>query len=181
MSTIPIPKEIKANVMSKNGTKVPGKDGSHVILFQKCSEHIGTDSSPFIIYLFTSPGIIREINETLLTLIPKVDALASTNQFRPISLWNVTYKVVAKCIANMLKALMPHLVHLNKSSFVTNRHIIDNIVIFQETVHSMPSKLGKKGYMLLKVDIAKAYNKIVWDFMEETLTSANIPNICIIL
>ena len=55
------------------------------------------------------------------------------------------------------------------TSFVPGRHIIDNIVIAQEVIHSMCKKTGKKGFMAIKVDLEKAYDRLNWDFIYETL------------
>ncbi|CAL1367787.1 unnamed protein product [Linum trigynum] len=171
--------EVRATLMDMKGLKAPGKDGFHAIFFQKCWGVVGREFFLLISSCFSNPSKIRSLNQTLLALIPKVDAPASMSQFRPISLCNVGYKVVAKTIANRLKSLMPHLVHPNQSSFVPNRHITDNILILQETVHSMARKGGKKGTMLLKVDLAKAYDRIDWTFLEETLMLAGIPTQCV--
>ncbi|CAL1402684.1 unnamed protein product [Linum trigynum] len=171
--------DIIAVLMGMNGLKAPGKDGFHALFFQKCWNTVGTDFASLVLKCFAIPSTIQSINETLLALIPKVDSPSSMNHFRPISLCNVGYKVIAKCIANNLKHLMPHLVHPNQSSFVPKHHITDNIIILQETVHSMSRKTGKKGTMLLKIDLAKAYDRIDWKFLEETLMAARFPSSCI--
>ncbi|CAL1372010.1 unnamed protein product [Linum trigynum] len=109
---------------------------------------------------YCHPNGIISLNQTIIALIPKVDAPASVIQFRPIALCNVGYKVIAKTTDNKIKSLMPHLVHKNQTSFTPNRHITNNILILQESVHSMSKKGGKKGTMLLKMDLAKAYDRI---------------------
>ncbi|CAL1367271.1 unnamed protein product [Linum trigynum] len=162
-----------------SGLKVAGKDEFHALFYQKCWDVVGLDFSSFIRSCFSNPSNIRSINETLLALIPKVESPSSMNHFRPITLCNVGYEVVAKCIANNLKMLMPQVVHPNQSSFVPNRHITDNIIILQETVHYMSRKAGKKGIMLLKIDLTKAYDRISWQFFEETLKAAHLPHDCI--
>ncbi|CAL1398235.1 unnamed protein product [Linum trigynum] len=43
----------------------------------------------------------------------------------------------------------------------------------------MARKIGKKGYMVLKVDLAKAYDRIGWEFLHETLQAARLPDLCI--
>ncbi|CAL1356637.1 unnamed protein product [Linum trigynum] len=175
MERSPTFEEIHGIIKEMNGLKAPGKDGFHALFFQRCWKLVGQDFFKSIQECFRNPESIRTHNETLLALIPKVDSPSSMSQFRPISLCNVGYKVVAKCIANKLKCLMPHLVKPNQSSFVPNRHITDNILILQETVHSMARKKGKKGMMLLKLDLAKVYDRLDWDFFEEPITLAGLP------
>ena len=59
------------------------------------------------------------------------------NNFHPISLCNVGYKMMTKLIANRLQNYMPELVSLNQVNLVPGRHILDNIIIVQELVHMM--------------------------------------------
>lgn len=56
-----------------------------------------------------------------------------------------------------------------------NHQIINNLVIVQEVIHSMNTKTGKKGFYAVKVDIEKAYDRLNWDFIKETLLLAGLP------
>ena len=70
---------------------------------------------------------------------------------------------------------MPIFIGPQQTSFVHGRHIIDNIVIAQEVIHSMRKKAGKKGFMAIKVDLEKAYDRLNWDFIYETLQETRLP------
>ncbi|CAA0806287.1 Unknown protein, partial [Striga hermonthica] len=74
-----------------------------------------------------------------------------------------------------LKGLMPRLIGPAQVSFIPGRHITDNIVIAQELIHTMRNLSGKKGYMVVKVDLEKAYDYLSWEFLESTLTLAGFP------
>lgn len=69
-------------------------------------------------------GILNEgkspehINNTFIALIPKCKNPTSPNQFRPISLRNVTMKIVTKTIANRIKSILPDVVDEEQSAFV---------------------------------------------------------------
>lgn len=60
-------------------------------------------------------------------------------------------------------------------SFVAGRYINDNIIIVQEIIHSMHIKKGKKSWLTIKVDFEKAYNKLHWDFIKDTLFDVGVP------
>ena len=108
-------------------------------------------------------------------LIPKVDHPENLSQFRPISLCNVRYKLITKVVANRLKCFMPKLIGPMQSSFVPGRHITDNIIIAQEAFFSMNRKKGKVGWMAIKVDLEKEYDRLNWGFIEDTLKDVGIP------
>ncbi|KAG6408923.1 hypothetical protein SASPL_131950 [Salvia splendens] len=87
---------------------------------------------------------------------------------------NVVYKLVTKTIATRLKKLMLVIVGPTQSSFVTGRHITDNIVIAQEAIHSMRSMKGNHGVIALKVDLEKVYDRVSWAFLYDTLNEAGL-------
>ncbi|CAN1162622.1 Putative ribonuclease H protein At1g65750 [Linum perenne] len=168
-------KEIYESIHVMGSLKAPGKDGFHPIFYQRNWSTVGPDLIRFVRDMWGRPDRIKEINETLLVLIPKLSRPTLISQFRPISLCNVTYKVVAKCLANRMKGLMQCLVHPSQTSFVPGRHITDNIIVVQEVIHSMHGKSSGKGIMVLKIDLAKAYDGVRWSFVIDTLVAMNFP------
>ena len=112
---------------------------------------------------------MMEVNDTFISLIPKARNLEVVGELRPISLCNVSHKLITKTLTNSLKIVMSDLVDPYQSSFVPRRQIIDNIVIYQETLHSMKKKKGVGGIMALKIDLEKAYDRLSWDFIRDTL------------
>ena len=49
------------------------------------------------------------------------------------------------------------------------RSIHDNTVLIQEVVHAMKRKKGTQGWMGLKIDLQKAYDRLSWRFMDAVL------------
>lgn len=93
-------------------------------------------------------------------------------QFRPIALCNVLIKLVIEVLANRLKSLMPKLTGEQQASFFPGRQAIDNIVIAQEMIHLLERKTERKGDMVIKVDLEKAYDRIAWPFFQEVILAA---------
>lgn len=100
------------------------------------------------------------LNQTLIVLIPKIDGAKTLSQYRPISLCNVLYKVITKTIMIRLRQAMQVLVKQNQASFIASHNITDNIIITQEAIHTMRTMKRKKGWMVVKVDIEKVYDRI---------------------
>lgn len=87
--------------------------------------------------------------------------------FRPISLYNVILKIIMKVLANRFKPLLSRLISLNQTSFMEGRKILYGIILTNEIIHSL--KQTRTQGMLLKVDLAKAYDKVNWRFLKEVL------------
>ena len=78
------------------------------------------------------------------------------------------YKIIAKTIANHFKTLLPKLVFETQSAIMSNRLILDNILVAFETLHYFKSKRrGKSGFMALKLYMSKAYDRVGWIFLEK--------------
>ena len=94
----------------------------------------------------------------LIALIPKVDHPISTAQFRPISLCNTLYKIIAKILVNRMRPILEKIIEPVQSVFVLKRSIHDNILLTHEIMNKFNNMKGKKSWVTLKLDIKKAYN-----------------------
>lgn len=72
-----------------------------------------------------------------MVFIAEVNKPSRISHYRPISLYNVLFKLIAKTIVNRVKMILPELVSPNQCSFISGRHITDNIVICQALIHSL--------------------------------------------
>lgn len=81
-------------------------------------------------------------------------------QFRPISLCNVAYKIITKTIVLKLRRVMTQLAWPNQVSFISSRCITENIVIAQEVIHTMRRTRSTQGWMAVKVNLEKAYDRM---------------------
>lgn len=111
--------------------------------------------------------VLKAFKATFLSLIPKENGADTPGKFRPISLCNVVLKIITKVMAYRLKPLLPGLVSQEQSGFVEGRQILDGIILTQEMIHSL--KQTKIPGMLIKVDLAKAYDKVSWRFLKVVL------------
>lgn len=130
------------------------------------------------LFVFFRKGKLPEgTNDALVVLIPKVIKPESITKFRPISLCNVLFKTIKKAMVGRLNDIMNKLIGPVQSSFISGRLSADNIVVVHGAVHSMTRKQGQKGWVLLKLDLEKAYDRVRCDFLEDTLRAAGLNEV----
>ena len=101
--------------------KAPGPNGIPPLFFQTYWTDIGMDVSQAILSCLNSRSILRSINHTFITLIPKVQNLERVSNFCPISLCNVIYKIISKVIANRLMPLLNSIISETQSAFIADQ------------------------------------------------------------
>ena len=102
-------------------------------------------------------------NSTFLALIPKKDKLERLEDYRPISLCNITYKVVTKIISQRLKKVLSNIISKEQFKFLEDRQIHEAIGVAQEGIHSAKTKKAKGE--IFKIDLSKAFDKVSWIYL----------------
>jgi hypothetical protein len=152
------------------GLNAPGPDGMPAIFFKKIWETVGAKVKAEVMSVLNGGDLPSGWNDTTIVLIPKVKNHARLKDLRPICLCNVLYKIIYKVLANRLRGLLDEIISLNQSAFVPRRLITDNVLLAYEMTHFLYNKRkGKEGYMALKLDMSKSYDRVEWDFVEAML------------
>ena len=95
-------------------------------------------------------------NSTFLALIPKDVNPSSFDKFRPISLCNASYKIIAKLLEKRLRPLLGKLISPLQGGFVKGKQLVDNVIQVQEALHS--SFIRKEKGLLIKLDMKNAFD-----------------------
>ena len=98
-----------------------------------------------VLNCLNSGSFPQSLNNTFITLIPKVKSPTLVSEFRHISLYNTLYKIVSKVVANKLKRILPNLILKSQSAFQSDKVISDNILVAFETLHHMKNHKSKKN------------------------------------
>lgn len=147
--------------------KSPGPDGFAACFYQHHWTTIGKEISDAVLDILSGKGMTSSINSTFIVLISKKDNQELISDFKPIILCNVIYKLVFKVICNRLKSIMPLIIYKIQSTFIPDRLIIDNMIVVYELLHSMKlNKKKKKGAMVVKLNMSKAYDRIEWPYLQ---------------
>jgi exonuclease III/ribonuclease HI len=147
--------------------KSPGPDGFSACFYQRSWATIRLDVGKAVLDFLNFGVFDPSLNSTHIVLIPKIKNPTRITDYRPISLCNVLYKLMSKVLANRMKGMLNSIISPNQSAFLPGRLITDNVIVAFEALHSMNNRFkGRKGFMALKLDMSKAYDRVEWDFLE---------------
>nr|GEW88245.1 RNA-directed DNA polymerase, eukaryota [Tanacetum cinerariifolium] len=161
--------EIRKAVWGCGENKSPGLDGFTFDFFHKLWDTIGPDFCVAVVWFFDHISFTRGYNSSFVSLIPKVQDPKFVNDYRPISLIGIVYKVITKILATRLFVVISELISDVQTAFVPGRQILDGPFIINELLSWC--KCYKHQDMVFKVDFAKAYDSVRWDYLDDVLRS----------
>ena len=80
------------------------------------------------------------LNFGIIMLIPKIQEAMKIQQFRPICILNVSFKIFTKVATNRLNNVAQTVVGPMRTAFLTGRNIMEGVVILYETIHELHTK-----------------------------------------
>lgn len=111
-------------------------------------------------------GFVK-LNEVYITLLPKCDRAVDVKDHRPVSMVHSFAKILAKVMSLQLAPSLPKLIGPNQSAFIGGRAISDNFMLVQQSIRSLHRR--RVDAVMLKLDMAKAFDSISWPFLLEVL------------
>jgi hypothetical protein len=149
-------------------SKIPGPDGWTIEFFLNFFDILGKDLLSVVEENRREGHMHAPLNSTFIALIPKNDNPQGLDEFRPISLCNCIYKIIAKVIARRIKGVLSTSISKEQFGFLEGGQIHEAIRVAQEGIHSIKTK-NLKG-TVLKIDLSKAYDRVNWLYIRLLLT-----------
>ncbi|GKV48455.1 hypothetical protein SLEP1_g55268 [Rubroshorea leprosula] len=157
-------KEIKEAIWDCCSSKSSGPDGFNFGFAKKMWEDIKAEVVDFVQEFWEHGRLARGSNASFIVLIPKTENPQGIEDYRPISLIGIMYKIIAKLLANRLRTVLPKVIGEQQMAFIEGRQLPDGVVIANEVIDE--AKRKRKKSFLFKADFEKAYDKVCWSFIE---------------
>jgi hypothetical protein len=155
-------------IKERPNEKSPGPDG-FTGLFYKVAWGIIKVDIMHAINAFWSQDFrsLYHLNDAYMILLKKKKHAEEIRDYRPISLMHSFGKLLTKCMANWLARVLGALVHRNQSVFIKGWSIHDNFWDVQLSCKEIHRR--RLTCVLLKIDVAKAFDSVSWVFLLEVL------------
>ena len=136
-------KEIKEAVFQMEHNKSPGSDGFPAEFYQVFREIIKADLISLFMEFHEERLPIYSLNFGVITLLPKIKEATKIQQYRPICLLNVSFKIFTKVATNRLMGVASKVVQPSQIAFMPGRNIMEGVAILHETIHEVHIKKTK--------------------------------------
>ena len=154
--------------------KSPGVDSIPAEFYQELWDDIDSDIFNFVEESMQQCFLADELNISKIALLPKSEDRIRIQNYRPISLLNTLYKIVAKVYANRMKPLLHNWILPSQTGFVPNRCILDNVFLAFEAIAW--TKESQQDLTMLLLDFEKAYDRVSWTFLREVMARMGFHN-----
>ena len=161
------------SICGLNSEGAPGPDGLPIFFYIKCWDAVGPEVMAMIEDFWAGRCNMSQINRAYIVLIPKVQGAEQIGDFRPISLSNSIYLIIAKVLANRLWGILASSISTFQFAFMPGRQMSDTIVLAEEIVAAWRRR-DTSGFMW-KVYFSKAYDNLDWQFLWNVLRRRGFP------
>ena len=147
--------------------KAPGPDGFPAEFYQAFWDLIKDDLMAMFVEFHNGTLPLYSLNFGIITLLPKKDNAVQIQQYRPICLLNVSFKIFTKVATIRVNSVADNIISPSQTAFMRAQNILEGVVILHETVHELHRK--NQSGVIFKIDFEKAYDKVRWNFLFQTL------------
>jgi hypothetical protein len=162
--------ELTAALHTMQNNKSPGKDGLTREFYTKFWNHLAAPLTEVANWNHAIESMSPSQREALLKLLYKKRTKEQLKNWRPISLLNTDYKIIAKALSLRLRQILPSLVNTAQTCSIPNRTIQENLATIRDVIHHT-SDQGEA--IIISVDQEKAFDRVDRDYMYRVLEEMN--------
>ena len=168
--------ELGKNLKMLPNNKTPGCDGLTAEFYKFFWIHIKHHVYESFLYSFDSGLLSIDQRRAILCLLPKAKKdLRFLKNWRPLSILNTDYKLLAKALATRLQSVIGSLIGLDQSGYIKGRFIGENIRTIVDTI-DFTNQYDITGYILF-LDFEKAFDSVSWDYLFKVLDAFNFGDV----
>uniref|UniRef100_A0A669BRS1 Reverse transcriptase domain-containing protein n=1 Tax=Oreochromis niloticus TaxID=8128 RepID=A0A669BRS1_ORENI len=161
--------EIFGSIKCMQSRKAPGSDGFPAEFFKKFKDKL----APLLLDVYNESLRNGRLPPTLTqasisVLLKKGKDPTACESYRPLSLLNVDFKILAKLLAIRLEAVLPQIISQEQNGFIKGRQLFFNTRTVLSTIFS--AHCPSSPEVIISLDAEKAFDRVEWDYLFAVLT-----------
>jgi hypothetical protein len=173
--------EATPRLMKMNEQSSPGTDGLTCAVYKAAWHLLGPLWLAMVEEALEDDFLPDKVGHGSVVMLPKKEegVLVGAGDFRPITLLNADYKLLASILAARLKFVAPDLVDGWQAGFTDGRYIGDNVILIRDYIEWLRQGSSKpKAGSVVFLDFAKAFDRVEWSWLRRVLQHYGMgPNI----
>ncbi|GMJ03435.1 hypothetical protein HRI_004012700 [Hibiscus trionum] len=157
-------KEIWETVRNMDGSRASSPDGFNLDFYKKFWASLKKSVLKFFEDFYECRIEEKDFNRSYIALIPKKDNPTSIGDYRPISLIESLFKILAKVWSKRLTGCIQEVVGENQFAFTPGKQISDCVLIANEVIDEIKRRRDK--VVVVKADFKRAYDTVDWAFLD---------------
>jgi hypothetical protein len=166
--------EIQHTIRASRRRKAPGMDGLVREFYVRNWYLIRADMTVILNQMFWEGQITKNQKHGVIICLPKVPGGSTPQEYRPITLLNTDYKILARLIARRLRPVLED--HLTSTQYcgVSGNSILDAAATIPDTI----AYAENKGIPMcvLSLDFRNAFDKIAQEYLFQVLQTYGIDD-----
>ena len=154
----------------------PGPNGLTVKFFKTFFDDLAPLLLKLLDAVFSKGYLTKDFKLSYTVLLPKDSgSLLNVKNFRPISLLNISFKMITKALSNKIAPFIEDLVHPDQAAVIRGRSIQNHNHYIRDLISL--AKLRGDHSCILSIDQQKAFDRVSHDWMLKVLKANNFgPN-----
>ncbi|CAI5460850.1 unnamed protein product [Closterium sp. Yama58-4] len=165
--------EVKKAFGAMAANKSPGKDGLPKELFEAHWDLLGKGFMALAKDFASTAVLSTEVKEAVTILLHKKGDKDQLNNYRPITLLNFTYKVLARVVADRMKKFLSRVISPEQYGFLPGRRLTDAVGLVADIIDT--ARNDNEDWFLLLVDFKKAFDSVSHGYLFRTLRVMEFP------
>jgi hypothetical protein len=132
--------KIKTTIFQMEHNKVLGPDDFPTEFYQVFWELIKYDLLALFNDFHSGTLPLYSLNFGTIILLPKCKEANIIQQYRPICLLNISFKIFTKVATNRLTSVAQKVINPTQTAFMLARNILEGVIVLHETIHEMHRK-----------------------------------------
>uniref|UniRef100_A0A803K7Y7 Reverse transcriptase domain-containing protein n=1 Tax=Xenopus tropicalis TaxID=8364 RepID=A0A803K7Y7_XENTR len=166
-------KELFDTIQSFKRNKVPGLDGIPIEFYVRFWDILKDDLLCLFNKCFYDKKLPASWQKGVISMLPKEGDKTDFRNWRPITLLNTDYKILAKVFANRLKEVLGQVIHTNQVCGIPGRTIHQMTNLIRDGIWYVKDR-GQQ-LAILSLDFEKAFDRISHVYLFNVLKKMGIP------